>query len=219
MTTEKLEKLFELSRTDMQAIIKSFQSEMEAGLSGDKSSLKMIPTYVEMPTGNEKGKFVALDLGGTNFRVLELTLKGANRSDDPLIMKFALDKAHISGTAEIFFDFIADSVKTFIDKNKISGTSELNLGFTFSFPIKQTGIASGILMCWNKDFRVSGVVGSDVVRLMEEAFVRKGIRNIKISALVNDTVGTLVAKAYEEPDCDIGVIIGTGSNACYPEGE
>ena len=217
MTIEKLEKLFDLSRHAMRAVIKNFQSEMAAGLSDKKSSLKMIPTYVEMPSGLEKGKFIALDLGGTNFRVLELTLKGAHRSGEPRIMKFTLEKREINGTTEIFFDFIAESVKTFLNKHKISGGEELNLGFTFSFPIKQTGIASGILISWTKGFAASGVEGSDVVELLKEAFARKGIRNINISALVNDTVGTLVAKSYEDPACDVGVIIGTGTNACYPE--
>jgi len=201
----------------MQTIIKKFQSDMKAGLSGNKSSLKMIPTYVEMPTGCERGRFIALDLGGTNFRVLELTLEGSHKVSAPRIMKFALEKKHINGTAEVFFDFIADSVKTFIKKYKISGAAELDLGFTFSFPIKQTGIASGILICWNKGFKARGVVGNDVVKLMKEAFIRKGVGNIKISALVNDTVGTLVARAYEDALCDVGVIIGTGTNACYPE--
>ena len=35
------------------------------------SSVKCFPTYVrELPTGHECGKFLALDLGGTNFRVV-----------------------------------------------------------------------------------------------------------------------------------------------------
>ena len=212
-----LERLFELSRPAMTEIIKSFHLEMAGGLAGKGSSLKMIPTYVEMPGGDEKGRFIALDLGGTNFRVLELTLKGGRRISRPRIMKFALEKRHMNGSAELFFDFIADSVKIFLRKYKLPEASPLNLGFTFSFPIRQTGIASGILICWTKGFEARGVVGNDVVKLMNEAFVRRGIKNINISALVNDTVGTLVAKSYEDPDCDVGVIIGTGTNACYPE--
>ena len=36
-----------------------------------ESSVKCFPTYVdELPTGKEHGKFLALDLGGTNFRVV-----------------------------------------------------------------------------------------------------------------------------------------------------
>lgn len=36
-------------------------------------------------------------------------------------------------------------------------------------------------------------------------------------AVLNDTVGTLMACAFKENSCQIGVIVGTGSNACYME--
>ncbi len=49
-------------------------SEMDAGLaSAGTSSLLMIPTHLTtVPTGRETGSFLAVDLGGTNFRVLKV---------------------------------------------------------------------------------------------------------------------------------------------------
>ena len=42
--------------------------------------------------------------------------------------------------------------------------------------------------------------------------------NADIKALINDTTGTLLAVAARKvPDCYIGLILGTGSNACYME--
>jgi hexokinase len=38
-----------------------------------------------------------------------------------------------------------------------------------------------------------------------------------ICAILNDTTGTLMSCAWKYQDCKIGVIIGTGSNACYVE--
>ena len=39
------------------------------------ASVKCFPTYVnELPTGTEHGKFLALDLGGTNFRVVVIDI-------------------------------------------------------------------------------------------------------------------------------------------------
>ena len=38
-----------------------------------------------------------------------------------------------------------------------------------------------------------------------------------VVALVNDTTGTQLAVGYNDPDCHIGVILGTGTNACYME--
>jgi len=40
---------------------------------------------------------------------------------------------------------------------------------------------------------------------------------ITVTALVNDTVGTLATRAYRDPSCYVGVIFGTGTNAAYVE--
>ena len=54
--------------------MQSLEREMEAGLSAEKhkdATVKMFPTYVRnIPDGSEKGEFLAIDLGGTNFRIL-----------------------------------------------------------------------------------------------------------------------------------------------------
>ncbi|KAK5966319.1 hypothetical protein GCK32_022409, partial [Trichostrongylus colubriformis] len=40
------------------------------------SSLAMLPSFVpELPDGTERGNFVALDLGGTNLRVMIVELE------------------------------------------------------------------------------------------------------------------------------------------------
>ena len=218
-TLKNLEKSFDISQTEMKRIIKDFHSEMDKGLRREKSSLKMIPTYVKRPTGNETGKFIALDLGGTNFRILELELKGHRKTGKPVSKSFVLDKKYLTGRGEKLFDFIADCIKIFMKEKRIVSDAEFDLGFTFSFPVEQTSIASGTLLRWTKGFSAEGVIGKDVVKLLNDALAREGIDNVKVTALVNDTVGTLVAKAYEEPDCDIGVILGTGTNACYSDND
>lgn len=53
---------------------------MSAGLcpkTHPKATVKMFPTYVRnIPNGTEIGQVLALDLGGTNFRVLLIDLRG-----------------------------------------------------------------------------------------------------------------------------------------------
>ncbi len=208
---------FDIPVSRMRKIVREFHSEMKKGLCGRKSSLKMIPTYVDIPTGKEKGSFLALDLGGTNFRVLEVKLKGSGRTIPPKVMKFVLDKKRIAGKGDKLFDFFAGCIEKFIKYDGCRGPKERKLGFTFSFPIKQTGVASGDLVLWTKGFSATGVVGKDVVKLLEDALARKGLDSIKVTALANDTVGTLIARSYQDKDCDVGVIIGTGTNACYRE--
>ncbi|KIH44451.1 Hexokinase, partial [Ancylostoma duodenale] len=41
--------------------------------------------------------------------------------------------------------------------------------------------------------------------------------DIDVVAVLNDTVGTLMACAFKENSCQIGIIVGTGTNACYME--
>lgn len=56
------------------------EEEMTAGLTPathKKADVKMFPTFVRnIPNGTELGQVLALDLGGTNFRVLLVDLRG-----------------------------------------------------------------------------------------------------------------------------------------------
>jgi len=217
MAPAALLKEFALTKREMRRIIKDFHGEMERGLCEKPSSLKMLPTYVDRPTGNERGAYIALDLGGTNFRVLTLELKGKGRIAGLKVMKFAIPKKIMTGEGKELFLFLARSIKKFLLADRARLDKAIDLGFTFSFPIKQRSVASGDLVVWTKGFEAKGVVGMDVVGLLKEALMREGLSGIRVSALANDTVGTLMARAYSDPSCDVGVIIGTGTNACYTE--
>lgn len=93
----------------------------------------------------------------------------------------------------------------------------LPLGFTFSFPCRQEGLTRARLVNWTKGFKCSGVEGEDVVKLLREAIGRRGDVQIDVMAVVNDTTGTLMSCAHRNKECRLGVIVGTGANACYME--
>lgn len=95
--------------------------------------------------------------------------------------------------------------------------AQLHVGFTFSFPCVQHQLDEGILVSWTKGFKATDVEGHDVVALLKEAVKRQGELNLEIVVLMNDTVGTMMNCAYENFNCEIGLIVGTGSNACYME--
>lgn len=96
------------------------------------------------------------------------------------------------------------------------GDHRLPVGFTFSFPIYQSSLNKAKLLKWTKGFQTSGCVGEDVGVLMQEALEKEGVP-LKIEAICNDTVGTLVSCALEHPTCKVGIILGTGCNAAYYE--
>ena len=213
----RLESSFAVTLQDARDIIDRFHEEMQLGLAGEECSLKMIPAYVGRPQGTEKGQFLALDLGGTNFRVLVVKLDGKGQAAIAVAGKFGIPHALMHGDCVGLFDFIADGIQAFFREHKLGRQQAYALAFTFSFPVEQSSIASGKLIEWTKGFTASGVVGRDVVVLLAEALKRRKLGFIRIAALANDTVGTLVAGSYADPSCDMGVILGTGTNACYPE--
>ena len=212
-----LENTFSISLSHINVMISQFHAEMKKGLSGRESSLKMIPSLMDRPKGDEKGEFFALDLGGTNFRVLAGKLDGKRRATVSAVSKFAIPKKDMQGTGVQLFDFIAGGIDSFLTENRIDRRKVYDLAFTFSFPVEQTSLAAGKLIVWTKGFTAKGVQGEDVVDLLNQALKRKRIRCINVTALANDTVGTLVARSYADPACDMGVIMGTGTNACYRE--
>ncbi|XP_057505494.1 hexokinase-1-like [Actinidia eriantha] len=197
--------------------------EMHAGLASEGGSkLKMIISFVDnLPTGDEKGLFYALDLGGTNFRVLRVQLGGKdNRVAKQEFEEVSIPPHLMIGTSDALFDFIADALKKFVDTegedSHLSPGRQRELGFTFSFPVKQSSIAAGTLIKWTKGFSIEDAVGQDVVGELTKAMERVGL-DMRVAALVNDTIGTLAGGRYDNPDVIAAVILGTGTNAAYVE--
>lgn len=129
------------------------------------SEEQFLPTPVTLlPSGNETGQFLAIDVGGTNLRVAFIELlgdatdqsaatNGADRSRNAIVnaqrprVRRTLEKAwpigehlKIDKTEDLFTwigDCIADVVSDRLsnDAGKISAPEELDLGITFSFPM------------------------------------------------------------------------------------
>ena len=64
----------------VKTIAQAFAGELEAALYRRESSLKMLPSYLSRPTGEEKGDYIAIDFGGSNVRVMAVSLCGNGRS-------------------------------------------------------------------------------------------------------------------------------------------
>ncbi|NXV67961.1 HXK1 protein, partial [Molothrus ater] len=212
---------FLLPPSILQEVRDSMRAELEYGLKREtqaQATVKMLPTYVcGMPDGTEKGKFLALDLGGTNFRVLLVKIKSGRRRSVQMYNKiFAIPLEIMQGTGEELFDHIVQCIAEFLEYMGIKG-ARLPLGFTFSFPCRQTSIDKGTLVGWTKGFKATDCEGEDVVDMLREAIRRRNEFDLDIVAVVNDTVGTMMTCGYEDPNCEIGLIAGTGTNVCYME--
>lgn len=212
---------FTVNGDTLHEIAADFRYDLRKGLQNpDESSLRMLKSYVGLPTGKETGEYLALDFGGTNLRVLRIQLKGEGKFEilkkvaKPLKVEGVYDFIGPDSTAEQMFDFIAELVDEAIDGDH---TKKYLLGHTFSFPSEQSDLYNAKLIIWTKEFATPGVEGKVVNDLLKEALHRQGIDNVEPTAVINDTVAVLLAAAYKQPDVYIGSIYATGHNTCYLE--
>ncbi|CAN9506973.1 unnamed protein product [Ophioblennius macclurei] len=210
---------FKLSEEQLQLVKARMRAALEAGLkTKGPSTVKMLPSFVyRTPDGTEHGKYLALDLGGTNFRAMLVNFKKGLQQNTRLYHKlYAIPLEIMQGTGEELFDHLTQCIGDFLDYMGMKN-SHLPTGFTFSFPCEQTALDTGTLVTWTKGFKATNCEGHDVVDMLRQAIKRREEFDLDIVALVNDTVGTLMSCAYEDPQCEVALIAGTGSNVCYME--
>lgn len=212
---------FDSPLDSIRTVAENFQRDLQLGLTSPQdSSLKMLKSYVGLPSGKETGKFLALDFGGTNVRVSLLRLDGfgkyeiIKRVGEPLKVSGKYDYIGKGSTAVQLFDFLAKIIDEAIDGNR---DTEFYLGHTFSFPSAQENLNDARLITWTKEFATANVVGEVVNDLLANALSRRGLFNVKPVAVINDTVAVLLAAAYKNPEIFIGSILATGHNTCYLE--
>ncbi|ROT34722.1 glucokinase [Sodiomyces alkalinus F11] len=235
--TKRIVSLFELSDDWLNRAVGEYISQAEEGLRSDGTSLSQIPTYVTaVPNGKEKGVYLAVDLGGTNFRVCSVRLNG-DTTFNLTYNKVAVPKELMTAKkAEDLFAFLAKQIETFLHehhKDEFEGVRRrtrstrkgqkdediFHLGFTFSYPVKQLAINKGTLMRWTKGFDIPDAIGKDVCALLQTELDKLHLP-VRVAALVNDTVGTLLARSYTSSghsETLVGAIFGTGTNGAYVE--
>lgn len=215
---KKLEDLFTVDTKKLKAITDHFISELDKGLTKEGGSIPMNPTWcMGYPTGYETGTYLALDMGGTNLRVCEINLPEEKGEFDVIQSKYRMPEELKTGTADELWGYVADCLQQFIEyHHEGEKLDKLPLGFTFSYPATQEYIDHGVLQRWTKGFDIDGVEGKDVVPPFEKALEERGVP-IKLTALINDTTGTLIASNYTDDKMKIGCIFGTGCNAAYME--
>jgi len=199
----------------------NFRQDLQLGLKDvASSSMRMLKSYVGLPTGKETGEFLALDFGGTNVRVIRYRLEGEGHSKiirhvaEPLIVKGEYDYVGKGSTQEQMFDFLAKLIDDTIEGDR---ETKFYLGHTFSFPSSQDDLYNAKLIIWTKEFATAGVEGEIVNDLLTAALKRRGINNVEPVAVINDTVAVLLSAAYKHNDIYIGSIYATGHNTCYLE--
>jgi hexokinase len=199
---------------DMEECCNIFLDEMAKGLEGRKSSLEMIPTYME--TEKEvplEKKVIVMDAGGTNFRVAVVHF---NKDKRIVIEDFKLHEmpgVAKEVTKKEFFGAMAGYVSDIADKAP-------NIGFCFSYPAEILPNKDGKLIRFSKEIKAKEVQGQIIGENLNMALQSIG-KKPKHVVILNDTVTTLLAgratSLGRNYDSYIGFILGTGTNCAYVE--
>lgn len=181
----------------------------------------MLPSYNHtLPNGQEKGTYLALDVGGSTFRVALVELSGRDEGAKGLriirIVSSAIDNSVKLLPGTLFFDWMAQKIEAMLaDVSDNYGHQDIPLpmGLAWSFPIEQTSIRGGLLLSMGKGFHCSNdTIGQDLGELIMQACQRRNL-NVKMDAIVNDSSATLLSRAYTDSATRISIILGTGTNA------
>ncbi|RMZ90299.1 hypothetical protein DV736_g2471, partial [Chaetothyriales sp. CBS 134916] len=149
------------------------------------SNEQFLPTPVtHLPSGNETGQFLAIDVGGTNLRVAFIELLG--NFDDHAPTKISVDRTretirnaqrprvrrtlekawpigeHLKmDKTEDLFAWIGDCIAEVVgdrlasDSGRVDVPEVINMGITFSFPMMQDELTSATLMPMGKGFTIT----------------------------------------------------------------
>jgi hexokinase len=198
---------------DIQKYVDIFLEEMCRGLKGSKSSLKMLPAFIELKNKIPLNKpVIVLDAGGTNFRSAVVKFQ---KDYEPVIENYNHTvmpgfKKEIS--KDTFFRNIANNIKGFLDKSK-------NIGFVFSYPMEIFPNRDGKLINFTKEIKVKKMEGEFIGENLLTEIKKLGFDSNKKIILLNDTNASLLAGAYSfqnrQYDSFIGLILGTGLNVSY----
>jgi hexokinase len=196
---------------DLGEVIDLFTIDMQNGLEGKESTLRMIPTYIEADNEFLRGvPVVAVDAGGTNFRSAMVMFNTHGKLEISNVMNARMPGLEGEISKADFFRIIADYVES-------NAKLAQRIGFCFSYPTEILPNKDGRLLQFCKEVQAPEVVGTLIGKNLLEALgmVEKQI------VLLNDTVATLLAgksASYgKDYDTFIGFILGTGTNTCYIE--
>ncbi|KAI5458949.1 hypothetical protein BGZ63DRAFT_360972 [Mariannaea sp. PMI_226] len=232
---------FSVDAAKIQEASTHFVKQLEEGLKEEGSPLLQVPSFVtKLPDGSEKGVCLAIDLGGTNLRVCSVTLHGDSTLSSIQSKTAIPQEMMVADTYKTLFGFIAQHTESFMRQHMPEALDKwqdvlktesdtldeqtrqkhcYSLGFAFSFTFDQHAINQGTLMYWTKAFTIKDAVGRDPCAMLQEALDERSLP-LNVTALVNDTVGTLAARAYCAPTRGktvLGAIFGTGTNGAYME--
>ncbi|KAI3401327.1 hypothetical protein diail_11410 [Diaporthe ilicicola] len=201
------------------------------GILSNKSDNQFLPTPISESLLRrideaDRGRYLAIDIGGTNLRVgfVELLAgeSGGDTTDeassingtrvltsahDPPRLRRLLERSWPIGeqlkdqNADQLFDFIGECIALVVGQAckdwNLSPTEELPMGVTFSFPMEQESLQEATLMPMGKGFALDCKADLGAYLLAGYEEHRRKLPRIRVAAIANDAVASLVSFIYQ----------------------
>ncbi|EDW66940.1 hexokinase type 1 [Drosophila virilis] len=215
----KLCKPFMLTDDHLLSIRNSMTRELLNGLGRDTHDRSSIPCYLSyvqhLPTGRERGRFLALEMWPTNCRIM--LVKFGSEKDIYMSSKCVIVPHTIAASrGTTLFNFLAQNIAVFVREKKVE-KDNLPMGIAFAFALNKLSLDVGILVSWTKGYGAQGAVGKNVVQLLRNALDEYKDISINLNSIINIAAGSLMALSWSQTNCKMGLIIGTVTNAAYVE--
>jgi hexokinase len=200
---------------DVLACTRRFLEDMDAGLQGRPSSLRMIPTFIEVDAAIPPDRPVlAVDAGGTNLRVALVDFDAAGAPRYTGFERHRMPGLDGEIGVEAFFEALAARVRPVV-----GGAGRM--GLSFSYPAEILPSRDGRILGLSKELRVAGIAGELVGERLCRALRAGGAAGELHFVVLNDTVGALLAgraaRAGHPEARQVGYVLGTGLNCAYVE--
>jgi len=195
---------------DFEKEIVRFIGQMELGLKSN-DGLPMVPTYV---SGNlyprQGGKTIAVDVGGTYLRVALLEREDLTTRIIDMVKEPSMGK-EAPVTFNVFIDDLASKIEPFLQYSKI-------ISFSFSHEIIHSNTMDGQVSFISKEISMTDYENRLLADSLKQVIKKRTNMDVNV-VLINDTVGVAgsMLQHGDEFQNYFGVIMGTGTNACYVE--
>jgi hexokinase len=197
---------FELSTSQLVDIANDLTKKVVAGLKQEGTEIKCLPTYIHPKKDGITGNATVFDLGGTNFRVAQVSV-----AEEPAITGSAERDITEMKTKGFTREDLFKSQATILDRLNIPGATAI--GYCFSYPARSLPDGDAELIKWTKGVSIENMEGKPVGKPLLKYLNENSKSRFSGIRVVNDTITSLFAGLLNPGfDAYIGLIVGTGTN-------
>lgn len=179
-----------------------------------KDNSMVLDTFIQIEKGDVvyDGKIIAIDVGGTSLKIgfYENEFYQSMFTENVIPKDGSIKNVNL-------FSWMAKSIESWMEQNNMDKTDSYAIALTFSYPIKLKSINEGEILGFSKDFPFAQFdleKKHDPAKLLDEELKKLSL-NMNTRVILNDTTATFVALLQQNINCNLGVVLGTGTNGAF----